>query len=304
MSKKIFVTGISGCVGHYLYDFLKQRTDCEIYLLVRNKSRLKFKVSSTTTIIEDDLKNIEKYRDILSKVDLLVHIAAGWDNKETNYDYSLKLFSLLDHDICQKVIYISTASILDKNNKLNPEIKDLDQCYVQGKYAFAQELPKLKIAPKVITLYPTWVLGGDARHPYSHAAEGIVNLKKWLWLIRFFKFDLSFNFIHAWDIAAVINFLLENDVPEKDIVLGSEVTTLADFLKQVCEFYKYRVYFQISIPRSFLLFLSNFSPSVSPWDRYCISRSDFTFKTVNVKRFGIESPYGAIAGILEDLERA
>jgi hypothetical protein len=61
------------------------------------------------------------------------------------------------------------------------------------------------------------------------------------------------------------------------------------------------VYFQIPIPRSLLLFLSNFTPSVSPWDRYCISRSDFTCRTMNVKRFGIESPYGTVAGVLEDL---
>ncbi|MFM7577798.1 MAG: NAD(P)-dependent oxidoreductase, partial [Microcystaceae cyanobacterium] len=36
MSKRLFITGISGCIGHYLADLLIEQTDYELFLLVRN----------------------------------------------------------------------------------------------------------------------------------------------------------------------------------------------------------------------------------------------------------------------------
>ncbi|HET8679970.1 MAG TPA: NAD-dependent epimerase/dehydratase family protein, partial [bacterium] len=39
--KRIFVTGATGCIGHYVTDALIRETDHELYLLVRNPSRLR-----------------------------------------------------------------------------------------------------------------------------------------------------------------------------------------------------------------------------------------------------------------------
>lgn len=40
-AKKIFITGASGCIGHYLVETLIQQTNHELYLLVRNRDKLK-----------------------------------------------------------------------------------------------------------------------------------------------------------------------------------------------------------------------------------------------------------------------
>ncbi|MDE5120331.1 MAG: SDR family oxidoreductase, partial [Trichodesmium sp. St19_bin1] len=39
--KRIFITGASGCIGHYIVEFLIQNTHHELYLLVRNPDKLK-----------------------------------------------------------------------------------------------------------------------------------------------------------------------------------------------------------------------------------------------------------------------
>jgi nucleoside-diphosphate-sugar epimerase len=40
--KRIFITGASGCIGHYMTEALIQNTNHELYLLVRNPDKLKF----------------------------------------------------------------------------------------------------------------------------------------------------------------------------------------------------------------------------------------------------------------------
>ncbi|NJK53172.1 MAG: NAD(P)-dependent oxidoreductase, partial [Leptolyngbyaceae cyanobacterium SU_3_3] len=43
-SKRIFVTGASGCIGHYIAETLIQETEHELFLMVRNPDKLKFDV--------------------------------------------------------------------------------------------------------------------------------------------------------------------------------------------------------------------------------------------------------------------
>ena len=61
--KKIFVTGISGCVGHYLYDVLAADPGIHLFLLVRNPRKLRFscKENSPVELIHDSLENIHLY---------------------------------------------------------------------------------------------------------------------------------------------------------------------------------------------------------------------------------------------------
>lgn len=41
--KRIFITGASGCIGHYITEALIQQTDHELFLLVRNPQKLRLK---------------------------------------------------------------------------------------------------------------------------------------------------------------------------------------------------------------------------------------------------------------------
>ena len=304
--KKIFVTGASGCVGHYLFDILSSNPDYQLYLLVRDPDKLKFDPEAfpNVAVIKDDLKNIEKHADLLKEVDYVLHLAADWGGHEGNLDYSLNLFNLLNPESCQKVVYFSTASILGSDNQPLKEAEIIGTHYIRSKYQIYKKLPELKIYPRVVTLFPTWVLGGDARHPYSHASAGILAMRSWLWLIRFFTADASFHFIHARDLALVVKHLLENDVKAKEYVLGNTPITAGEFIRRTCEFFNQRVYFQIPISLSLARFLAFITGRrLHPWDLYCFNKRHFEYKAAAAASFGIKSNLQTVEEILSDMVR-
>ncbi|OGC21978.1 hypothetical protein A2291_07365 [candidate division WOR-1 bacterium RIFOXYB2_FULL_42_35] len=302
--KKIFITGISGCVGHYVFDVLKNNPDYQLYLLVRDEKKLKFNPQQfdNVTIIKDDLVNISKHANLIKNMNYVVHIAAQWGGQEGNYDYTLALFNLLDPDQCEKVLYFSTASILDQNNQAIEEAEKYGTHYIYSKAQLHKKLPELKIYPNVITLFPTWVLGGDSQHPYSHASAGIVNIRKWLWLLRFLTVDVSFHYIHSQDIAKIVGYLLANKTKEHEYVLGNDNITATNFIRQTCQFFKARVYFQIPIPLWLVKALAKISGNkLHPWDLFCFKKKYFQHKTVNAASFGLESNLQTVQQIIASL---
>ncbi|PIS29268.1 NAD(P)-dependent oxidoreductase, partial [Candidatus Saganbacteria bacterium CG08_land_8_20_14_0_20_45_16] len=291
---KIFITGITGCVGHYIFDLLVKNPDYELYLLVRDPARMMRDLSafSNVKVIKGEMRDLEKQADLLRQMDCVVHLAAGWGETEANYEYTLDLFKLLDPQRVKKIIYFSTASLLGNDNQVQSIMGEIGTSYIKGKYMCHQELSKLAVSDKIITLYPTWVLGGDKAHPYSHALQGIISLKKWLWLLRFFSFEVSFHFIHAADIAAIVDHLLKSEVKEQEFVLGNELISAQELIKQVCVFFHQPVCFQVNIPASLVKLLAG--RRFSDWDKYCLSRKSFDYKVVNPENFGLKRAFPTI----------
>ena len=301
---KIFITGVSGCVGHYLFDALVKEPGFHLYLLVRDSSKLMFRYSDfpNVTVLFGGLGEIEKYSELLGEMDYVVHLAAGWGDTETNYDLSIKLFGFLDPARMKKVIYFSTASILGSDNRLLSEAGRFGTPYIKGKYLCYQKLPELPIYNKIITLFPTWVLGGDSRHPYSHALEGIKGLSRWLWLLRFISLDIRFHFIHAEDIAGIVNYLLQHEVKERKLVLGNPVTTADQFINEVCAYFKIPVYFKIPLSSTLVKSVAGiFGKSLSEWDRFSLETRHFEYKTVYARTYGLPSNHEKITSILAEI---
>ncbi|MFH1541791.1 MAG: NAD(P)-dependent oxidoreductase [bacterium] len=302
--KKVFITGLSGCVGHYIFDELKDNPELELYALVRSPEKLKFNPSDypNLKIIIGDLKNITRLAETIKQMDYVIHAAAQWGGHEGNLDYSLDLFRLLDPAQCKKVIYFSTASILDKNNQPIPEAETCGTHYIRGKYLFHRELPKLQIFPNVTTLFLTWVLGGDNKHPLPHATAGLKDIKKWLWLIRWFTIDASFHYIHAADIAKIAAYHLTHDTEKNEYVLGNPVISASEFIKQVCEFHKRKVYFQIPISLPLVQLLAKVTgKELHSWDQFCFKKRHFMHQADNAGSFGLNSALISVSQILGDM---
>jgi len=304
--KNLFITGISGCVGHYLFDVLAQNQDYQLFLLVRDVSKLKFNYQAypNVKIVKGDMRDIDQQSGLLKEMDYVIHAAAHWGGTEINYDYTIALFNLLDEKRCKKVIYLSTASLLGPHNQVLAEADELGTGYIRGKYLTYKKLPELKIYNKITTLFPTWVLGGDKTHPYSHGTLGLLGVPRWLWLLRFFTVDISFHFIHAQDIARIIAYLLENEVKERESVLGNPVITASAFIREICNYYKKRVYFQINLSAAFIKTAAKiFGKELHPWDVYSIDRRHFQYRVVNAASFGLQTDYQTLSGILESLKK-
>ncbi|MEB3160682.1 MAG: NAD(P)-dependent oxidoreductase [Synechocystis sp.] len=295
--KRLFITGISGCIGHYLADELIQRRDYELFLLVRNPDKLQFDVHDRPNIhfVIGDLMGIDAHADLLKTIDCAILIATSWGDRQESYDINvvktLTLISLLDPDRCEQVIYFSTASILNRQGEALPEAGSLGTDYVRTKYLCHQALePGAKvpdrapainaaIANKITAVYPTLVFGGEKGKPYSHLSGGLGEILKWLPLIRWFKADASFHFIHAKDIATVVAYYIDHAPHQRvDLVLGNAPLTATEAIQGICAHYHQPIYVQIPLSIALAnVFIKLFRLKMAPWDKFCLDYRHFTY---------------------------
>ncbi|CCQ55899.1 NAD dependent epimerase/dehydratase [Crocosphaera watsonii WH 0401] len=310
LMKRIFITGSSGCIGHYMAEALIQETNHELYFLVRNPHKLQFNYQSRPNVhlMIGDLQNIEKFSDFLKTVNVAILAATSWgginESFEINVTKTLGLMKLLDPDICEQIIYFSTASILDKNNQPLPEAGRLGTNYIRTKYQCYTQLYKLPIYNKVTTVFPTLVFGGEPNKPYSHLSGGIKDVIKWVDLIRWFKADGSFHYIHARDIAQVIRHLVENNPTEadsRDLVLGNKKVTVNEAIKEICNYLNKKIYFQITLYIILVnFFIKAFRLRMEDWDYFSINYRHFTYKdTVTPASFNLENYCTTIEDVMQ-----
>jgi len=288
-----------------LYDLLKD--DYELFLLVRNPQRIRFQYQQRPNIhlLEGKLIDLPKYKDQIQQADYIVHVATLWGGPwafKNNVGMSRFLF---DHAAnAEKIIYFSTASILGNDNNYIPQARTCGTTYVRSKYLCSVTLPKLKNYEKIITLFPTWVYGGDGEnYPLSHASSGLKRFADNIWWLRFFYLDYSFHFIHCADIAQIVKYLLEHPTTEIKYVLGNELYSMKRFITETAKAADKKVLFQIKIPNWFIKALIKLAGKViSKWDSYCINRRHFSFKTINARTFGLDTEYDTVKGLLKDIK--
>lgn len=307
--KRILVTGASGCIGHYITEALIQDTEYDLYLLVRNPDKLKidYEARPGITILHEDMRDIDRIGDLLKTMNGAVLTAAAWGGKDAfdiNVVKTIQLLNLLDKRTCEQVIYFSTASILDKNNQTLKAAGQLGTDYIRSKYDCLGRLSRLAIAPRITTLFPTLVLGGDDTKPYSHLSSGLPAVAKWIDLIKYFKADGSFHFIHGRDIAQVVRYLLQNPpAPDesRNLVLGNQPITANQAVEEVCAYLNKSIQFRIPLSMGLAnLFIVLFRIQMAAWDRFCLDYRHFTYKdTVNPGTFGLPTYCATMSDVLK-----
>ncbi len=308
-SKRIFMTGASGCIGHYIADLLIHQTDHDLFLFVRDPQKLKFDYNARPgiTLIQGDMQEIERVGRLLKTVNCAILAATSWggaqETHDTNVTKTLRLMNLLDPINCEQVLYFSTSSILNQQNQPLPEAETYGTDYIKSKYLCHQQIPKLAIAPQVTTLFPTLVFGGNSQKPYSAISAGIQDVTRWIDIIRFLKADASFHFLHAQDIAQVVLHLIEfppDPGPNHEIVLGNPALTVNQAVEQVCAYLGKRIFFRIplSIPLANLI-IKLFRIQMADWDRFCLSYRHFTYQTpVSPASFNLPALCPTVADLL------
>ncbi|BAY38149.1 NAD-dependent epimerase/dehydratase [Nostoc sp. NIES-2111] len=307
--KRVLITGASGCIGHYISETLIQETDYELYLLVRNPSKLQVNTQFRPgiTVLQGDMLNINQLADLLPTIDVAVLTATAWGGEQTfdiNVSKTIELLNLLDPDRCEQVIYFSTASVLDSHNQPLKEAGEIGTDYIRSKYECLDKISQLGIAPKITTVFPTLVLGGDAKKPYSHLTSGIPEVTKYINLIRFLQADGSFHFIHGKDIASVVKYLIANP-PKEDalhrLVLGQKRLTANQAIEEVCNYLGKNIYFRIPLSISLAnVIIAVFRIQMAAWDRFCMNYRHFTYETViNPGSFGLPNYCATMSDVLK-----
>lgn len=294
---RILVTGASGCIGHYICEALVQQTEHELFLLVRDPAKLKVDVNVRPHIhvLTADLHNLQPLRELLLTINQAVLTATAWGDPRETYDLNvtktLALIQALDPAVCQQVLYFSTASILGQSQQLLSEAEEIGTDYIRTKYQCFKQLQQLASIPKVITVFPTLVAGGDDHKPISHLSSGIPEVIRWAGLLRFFKMDGSFHFIHGQDIAQVICHLIKNPeaAPADQLVLGNQKMTVNEFIEAVCELCHKRAFFKVDLsPKLANLIIRLFNIQMADWDRFCLGYRHFSYPNpINPETFGL-----------------
>lgn len=303
---RIFVTGASGCIGHYLCEALIQQTEHELFLFVRNPNKLKVDCHARPGIhvLTGDLREIARYSEVLKTAEVLIHTATSWGGVEEDVSKTIELMAFLEPETCQQVIYFSTASILDRQNNLLPEAGEIGTDYIRSKYACYCQLSSLKIANKITYIFPTLVFGGDENKPYSHLSAGLSDVTKWMGLIRWFKADGSFHFLHAKDIAQIVVYLVDNP-PEisanRKYILGNPRLTVDQAVEQICAYLKKRIYFRLPLSRKWVnFFIAAFRLKMQAWDKFSLEYRHFTHEnTVTPATFGLPIYCPTVADVLK-----
>ncbi|BAT54111.1 NAD-dependent epimerase/dehydratase [Nostoc sp. NIES-3756] len=307
--KRVLITGASGCIGHYISETLIQETDYELYLLVRNPSKLQVNTQFRPgiTVLQGDMQNINQLADLLPTIDVAVLTATAWGGEQTfdiNVSKTIELLNLLDPDRCEQVIYFSTASVLDSHNQPLKEAGEIGTDYIRSKYECLDKISHLAIAPKITTVFPTLVLGGDAKKPYSHLTSGIPEVTKYINLIRFLQADGSFHFIHGKDIASVVKYLIVNPPQEtaiRKLVLGQKRLTANQAIEEVCAYLGKKIYFRIPLSISLAnLIIVVFRIQMAAWDRFCMNYRHFTYDAViNPGSFSLPNYCATMSDVLK-----
>ncbi|BBA80159.1 NAD-dependent epimerase/dehydratase [cyanobacterium endosymbiont of Rhopalodia gibberula] len=298
--KRIFLTGASGCIGHYMTEALIQETSHELFLLVRNPEKLQinYKARPNIHLLIGDLESVGQLKGLLKTINIAILAATSWGGIKESYEINvvrmLELINSFDIQICEQIIYFSTASILDKNNQLLAEAGKLGTNYISTKHACYTKLLHSPIANKITTIFPTLVFGGEKNKPFSHLSGGFSDVVKWIDLIRWFKADGSFHYIHAKDIAQVVKYLVDNPPGEskiRQLVLGNKVITVDEAITQICAYLNKRIYFRIPLNTALInFFITIFRLQMEDWDHFSINYRHFVYKApVTPANFGLEN---------------
>jgi len=307
--KRILLTGASGCIGHYITETLIQETTHELYLLVRNPKKLHIdtEVRPGVTVLTGDMQNIDQFAALLKTINIAVLTATSWGGKGTfdiNVFKILELIRLLDPEECEQIIYFSTASVLDNQNKPLKPAGQIGTDYIRSKYDCLHRIEKLAIAPKITTIFPTLVLGGEEHKPYSHATTGIAQVIKYIDIIRFLQVDGSFHFIHGRDIATVVNHLIDFPLEtgeSRRLVLGQSGLTVNQAVEECCAYLGKKIYVRFPLSLSLAnLIIALFRIQMATWDRFCMNYRHFTYETVvNPESFNLTNTCPTMSDVLK-----
>lgn len=308
MTKNVFITGASGCIGHYVLDLFAD-TPYHLHLLLRNPQKLSFnpQLYPKITLHQGNLEFIEKHADVLRQMDYVMHIATDWSDSDyarlLNVQKTLTLIDLLDKNRCQKIVYFSTASILGPNNTPIPEAGNYGSGYVKSKYMASQALPSSHLYERMVFLYPTLVFGGDHNHPYSHISAGLIPNLHYLNYLRFFYLEGAFHFLHAKDIAQIAVHGLLQTTDRQHYILGQTAISAEQALETLCRFFDKKIWFKFKItPKMIFTLASLLRIQIGPWERFCITHPYMQYDVVNPEFFGYQSAFPHLESLLQDLQ--
>jgi len=283
--------------------------------MVRNENKLplSIRLNKRVKLIVCDIRECKKFKKEISQVNFLIHTATAWGDPKRAYDVNItafeELIGMLNKEKLEKIIYFSTASILNEKTELMRDSLIYGTEYIQTKYKCFERLKDSWFANKTYAVFPTLVFGGTlnkrSRYPVSYLTGGLKEINKWLWLARFIKIESKFHFIHANDIAQICGFLIKNHNDKRykgfqKFVLGQKFLSVDDALNILLKRSQIKRYFSLPLTKKIIKVLLRILPiQTTPWDSFSIKKYDFNHTPItNPETFELKSHAKTLRDVL------
>lgn len=299
---RILLTGASGCVGSYALEQLSQRH--EVFALTRHPDRVRQrKPAETVTLIEGDLNTLlTQYSALLATVDHCVHPATVWGGQDifqVNVKQTLALFQALSPRRCQSIHYFSTASLLDGKHQLFLQALTQGTDYIRSKACAHESIRQFSGVP-VHVYYPTVIFGGSPHHGSTPVSEFLPQLKQHLRWVKWLQAEAYFHWIHAQDIAHILDFRIRENKPAEALVLGNPAYSVTQLQQELLRHYQQKpAPFQMRLERLLPILLPLLARQMSPWDRFSLRHRHLRYQVVNTQNYGLPSLATRIQDLLE-----
>jgi nucleoside-diphosphate-sugar epimerase len=285
--RHLFVTGGAGCVGHYVLERLLADPRNRLHVLLREPGRLRADLRDRVAVVPGDLAEPDGFLPLLAGMDGAVLAAASWGGEEArqvNVLTTWEILNSLDPGRCKRVVYFSTASLLDPGGNLLAAAGERGTGYIRQKFEALKGIAGTRTGDRVVIVYPTVILGGDERHPWSHASRGLRDFRRYLWVLRFLKLDARFHVVQADDLARAVVCLLHGPMPDRPVVLGEAPLTVGEALARLAAEQGFRPVPQLDITPLALLLPHLMPWKFTTWDTYCLLHRDFTYPVFDLDK--------------------
>lgn len=284
------VTGGTGAIGRYVIDELLTRGAARVLIVARDPSRLPEQIArlSQVRVIAGDMEAGSSLLSGVGEISGAILLAAAWGSESGAYAVNSKgtlgLAKSLRERGVRRVVWFGTASLLDESGTPLAEAERIGSAYIASKAECRRRL--LELMPTGLTLlHPTVVVGGAADRPMSHAARLIHEVDRRVWLAQWISPDGRFHLVHAADLARMACDALEGEggLETDEVVAGAPALSARELLDLFLERAGLRRTAAVGLStRRVELLTRVLRIRLSPWDRYCLTRAYFDYRTASL----------------------
>lgn len=251
------------------------------------------------------LEALERYRTDLTTIDALIHPVTSWggpDCFQVNCRLTQVLFQALAPARCRQIHYFSTASLLNAQAQIWPQVWTQGSDYIRSKACQHHWLQQRFTEIPVSLYFPTLILGGDAQHPLTPLSTFLPRLPAYLKWARYLKAEGSFHFIHARDIARIVVYRLQSHLPPAELVLGNAPVTVNELMRELLDCFGLAPSpWQVELASLLDLLVPLLSSQMTPWDRFSLQQRNTTYAYTNAATYGLHSEGESFSALLKQL---
>lgn len=258
MKNKVLLTGATGFIGRNYYELYPNNVICAVRDDKKNNFEDVFKIESLTS------KN--NWEKVLVDVESVIHLAGlahsksylDNDYNEVNFLATINLAKQAAEQGVKKFIFISTIGVngIESNKKpfSSSDSPNPHNSYAKSKYQAEVHLKEIanKTGMKLVIIRPTLVYGSDAPGNY----KSLLKLIKKTPILPFKSINNERSFISINNLCSLINFCLNNNEADGQIILASDGSTVSifEFTNFIASTLNRKLY-QIPIPRAVFIIL-------------------------------------------------